>query len=254
MITVNQPGVHQFEIELFATGRRNQVFDRNDDPDIDLCLVLCKVNNPSNNSGLSCIAFEHSVEYYITLSASLTPGNYMVFATSIKAISLQNNEKNFNKDAENNHFTYNIIFHGQTSFVLNRAVLATEIITDIFYSVALKENRVKQELNGMVRTYIIAGTCTHGIFIENLSQSNTVKVQLDISSSKNLESTRFNNITQDFLYPGARQLIAFLTPLNYRNGYIIGYKLDTQFCQFYSGGNYPPIPLPYTGLHTIRKI
>lgn len=253
MITVNQAGNHQFEIELFATGRKNQVFDRNDDPDIDLCLVLCKVDDPINNSGLTCIAFEHSVEYYITLSASLAPGNYMVFATSIKSISFQNGEKTSSKEAENNHFTYNIIFHGQTTFVLNRAVLAKQIISDIFYSVALKENRVKQELNGMVKTYIIAGSCTHGIIVENLHKSNCVKVQLDTTSSKNLESTRLNDFTQDYIFPGSRQLIAFLTPSNYRNGYIIGYKLDTQIYKYHTGGNYPTVPIPYSGLHMVRK-
>jgi len=97
MITLTQPGVHQFEIELFATGRKTQVFDRNADPNIDLCLVLCKVNDPTGGGisapgGLTCIGFEHSVEYYITLSASLPPGYYLVFATSIKALSSQLSE------------------------------------------------------------------------------------------------------------------------------------------------------------------
>ena len=69
-----------------------------------------------------------------------------------------------------------------------------------------------------------------GIFIENLSPSVCIKAQLDISSSKNLESTRMSNITQDFIYPRRRQLLAFLTPSNYRNGYVIGYKLDNQIC------------------------
>ncbi len=103
MITLTQPGLHQFEIELFATGRKTKVFDRNADPNIDLCLVLCKVNDPSGSisgpGGLTCIGFEHSVEYYITLSASLPPGYYLVFATSIKALSSQLSETMMTKPA-----------------------------------------------------------------------------------------------------------------------------------------------------------
>lgn len=262
MITVNQPGVHQFEIELFATGRKNKIFDRNADPDIDLCLVLCRVNDPNNKSGLTCIGFEHSVEYYITLSATLTQGNYMVFATSIKAISSLAGEKFYDKenehlshqhDPQQNFFTYNVIFHGQTTFILNRTILSAEIISDIFYSVALKSNRIKYDLNGTVRSFIIAGSCTHGILIENLSRTYHVKIELDTSSSKNLESTRLTNLTQDILEPGTRQLIAFLTPSNYRNGYVIGYKLDTQICHYYVSSNYPIIPKCFTGLHSVRK-
>lgn len=57
---------------------KKKIFDRNADPDIDLCLVLCKVQDPVNLTGLTCVAFEHSVEYYITLSATVSTGTYMV--------------------------------------------------------------------------------------------------------------------------------------------------------------------------------
>ncbi len=245
MITITQPGVHQFEIELFSSGRKYSIFDRNADPDIDLCLVICKVNDPSSNTGLTCIAFEHSVEYYITLSASLSSGHYMVFATSIKAISSEFNERVANNQTEPNYYSYNIIFHGQSSFTLNRTLLAYDIVSDIFYSVAVKLNKVKYELGGMIRTFVISGSCTHGIFIENLSPNICIKAQLDITSSKNLESTRMSNLTQDFIYPGRRQLLAFLTPSNYRNGYVIGYKLDNQIYNYLASGNYPCIPNVY---------
>jgi hypothetical protein len=255
-IQVTHPGIHQFEIELFATGRKNQMFDRNADPSVDLCLILCKVNNDTNKNGqntkkLTCIAYEHSVEYYITLSALLTPGNYIVFATSIKALSSQFSDS---QSPEPNYFTYNIIFHGETTFVLNRTILPQEIVADIFYSVALKLNNVKYELNGAVRTYIISGTCTHGIFVENLSPNFCIKTQLDITSSRNLDSTRFSYLTHDYIYPGCKQLIAFLTPSNYRDGFVIGYKLDTHVYYYYTSGNYPAISNCYSGLHAVRNV
>ena len=252
MVSIKQPGVHQFEIELFSSGRRNQPFDRNADPEIDLCLVICRLNDPHSSTGLTCVAFEHSVEYYITLSASLSAGHYMVFATSIKAISAEYGERSTSGRHEPNHYSYNIIFHGQSSFTLNRTLLSPEFIADIFYAVAVKLNKVKYELNGMIRSFVIAGSCTHGIVVENMSSNVCIKTQLDISSSKNLESTRMTTITQDYLYPGSRQMLAFLTPSNYRNGYVIGYKIDNHIYQYYTTGSYPPPPNIYKGIHTCR--
>ena len=86
LLTVTEPGLHHFEIEIFSTGTKYKIYDRNSDPDIDLCLVLCSVDDPETGAGLKCIEFEHNVEYFITLSAALTPGYYFIFATSFKAI------------------------------------------------------------------------------------------------------------------------------------------------------------------------
>jgi hypothetical protein len=145
VITVSEAGTHEFEVELFSTGRRNEGFDRNADPNIDLCLIICRVTDPQQGTGLTCLAFAHSVEYYITLTASLTPGYYMIFATSIKAISPQQNISSPDKKGAEpgpNYFSYNIIFHCQTKFSLNRTMLPADIVADFFYSVAVKQNKV----------------------------------------------------------------------------------------------------------------
>jgi hypothetical protein len=276
MITVAQPGLSEFEIELFATGRKNQMFDRNADPDIDLCLIICRINDPTAGgvNGLTCVAFEHSVEYYINLSASLTPGTYIVFATSIKGISaclkdlprddLNNNNNNNNINNSNinnsssnnnepNYYSYNIVFHCQSSFTLNRTLLPADIVSDLFYSVGLTSNRVKYELNGNVRTIVISRSCVHAVIVENLSTNYCIKVSLNISNSKNIESTRVGSNTDDYLNPRQKQLITFLTPLNYRKSFVIGYKLDTQINSYFASGSTPEIPLSYSGLHAIKS-
>ncbi len=254
MISVTQSGVYELEIELFATGRKHSGFDRNSDPEIDLCLIISKVDTSKGSMDLTCIAFEHSVEYYINLAAQLTAGTYMVFATSIKAISSHMRDVNKEQYAEPNFFSYNIVFHCQTSFSLNRTIVPSEIISDVFYGVAKISNRVKYELNGNVRTTIISRSCTHAIMVENLSPNYCVQVKLNMSNSKNLESTRFTNVTEDFLYPLKRQLIVFLTPMNYRKGFVIGYKLDTLIYPFMTTGNNPPVIDSYSGLHAIRNV
>jgi hypothetical protein len=255
IVNITKPGIHEFELELFACGTVNEPFDRNADPDCDLCLILCKINDENGKQGLTCVAYEHCVEYYITLSANLTPGNYMVFATSIKAINLSMNPGAVHTNNETNYYKYNIVFHSQSAFSLSKTTLSADMISDLFYSVALKRNKFKLDLNGNLRTSYIKGACAHGIFVENLSTSFLIRVQLDLSMSKNLESTRFSTVTQDFLYPGSRQLIAFLTPSNYRTGYLISYKLDHKIFSAYTStlSNFPKIPQLYAGLHAVKS-
>ena len=254
MISITEPGVHEFEIELFANGRKSRLFDRNADPDIDLCLVICRVNDPVKLTELTCLEFEHSVEYYINLQTSLTPGYYIVFATSIKAISSLYETSKESDFYEHDYYSYNIVFHCQSTFSLNRTLLPANIVSDIFYSVALKSNIVKYYLNGSVRILKISGSRTHAIFVENLNNLNIIKVILDISKSKNLESSRFTLFTEDYLAPYSRQLVVFLTPENYRKGYIIGYNLEVFYCFHHKISASPYIIESFAGLQIAKSL
>ncbi|CAF0861561.1 unnamed protein product [Brachionus calyciflorus] len=254
LLNVVEPGEHQFEIELFSTGRKNESFDRNDDPDIDLCLVICRLNEASEGGGLTCIAYEHNVEYFINLSCKLTPGYYIIFATSIRAISnLLEDKKNNPEDP--NFYSYNLVLHGECQFSLNQTGLASESIADIFFSMAKKADKTRMELDGNIKTSIIPGSCTHGVLVENLSDHQFVNVQIDLAQSKNLESTRLSNQTVDILPPNSKQLLCYLTPLNYRKGFVIGYKIETKVeVNSSTPTNTPSIPKFYSGLHSIRQI
>jgi hypothetical protein len=173
-ITIANEGIHDFEIELFATGRKNQIFDRNDSVEIDLCLVICKMNNITKE--LTCVGFEHNVEYYINLSVKLEPATYIIFATSFKAVSLLVNDDEFDHP---NYFTYNIVFHCQSPFNVSKTFLHSEIVADLFYSVSLISDRIKYELNEDVRKIVISRSCCHGILIENLSKNYAVKIRYE---------------------------------------------------------------------------
>ena len=249
LVTVTHPGIHEFEIELFSTGYFSQGFDRNADPSFDLCLILCRIENGDYLNGLTCIVFEHSVEYYITVSANLQPGQYVVFATSIKAISpLSIPSKKYD------YASYNIAFHGKCSFEINKIRLNKDVVSELFFSVARMQRNYKDELDGQVRTYVIQGSCTHGVFIENLSYTLWLDVQLDITGSTNLESTRLASKTFNTIAPRKRELLAFLTPINYRSGYVIGYKLETKPSNNWIEIQYPKISPNYAGLHVSRSI
>ena len=118
MISVTQAGVYELEIELFATGRKHHGFDRNADPEIDLCLIITKVDTSNGAMELTCVAFEHSVEYYINLSATLSSGTYMVFATSIKAISSHLRDASKDQYSDPNFYSYKSIIKQNFVFVL----------------------------------------------------------------------------------------------------------------------------------------
>jgi calpain-15 len=255
ILNIVQPGEHQFEIELFSTGTKFASFDRNADPDIDLCLILCKVDDPVTGKGLTCLAFEHNVEYFINLSAKLTAGYYFIFATSVKAIALLGQETTCKSTLTQvtNYHSYNLVIHGQSNFLLNQTILPPEIVSDIFYSVGKYSDKIRFELSGNLKTLIIPGSCTHAIIVENLSSTQFIKVSLDLGQSKNLESTRQTTRTNDVLAPGTRQLIAYLTPINYRKGFVIGYKIESLITDNSILSNQPVVPFAFAGLHAVRS-
>ena len=59
--------------------------------------------------------------------------------------------------------------------------------------------------------------------------------------------------TVDYVAPGTRQLIAFLTPSDYKKGYVIGYKVESELVDTNLIDNYPKITYFYTGIHAIRN-
>jgi hypothetical protein len=246
-------GEYEFEIELFATGRKEKTFDRNDDPEIDLCLILCKIDGTQNNN-LQCVAFVHDIEYFISISKKLSAGNYVLYATSFRAISNLVNEKNKYNDP--NFYSYNLILHGECNFNLSQTILSANKVSDMFYSVAKKQNNFKYELNNTVRTMNITTNSTHSILVENLSPESAIKINLDLSQSKNLRSTRENDLIEDYLAPLSKQIVVYLTPNNYKKAFSIGYKLEfemiSDFSRIKSIQN-PEVEVFFSGLHSVRR-
>jgi hypothetical protein len=259
LLNIYEPGEYEFEIELFATGRKYTDFDRNADPEIDLCLVLCKIDNlnkSGSNTSLECIAFVHEIEYFISISKKLKAGNYTLFAASFRAISnLINETENYSNP---NFYTYNLIIHGQCNFILNQTILTSNKTSDIFHSVALKENKIKYELENNVRTLTMSSNSIHFVIIENLSPHLLVKLNLDLTHSKNLENTRNSNVIEDYIAPLTRQLCMYLTPKDYRKGFVINYRLEYQVARDFVTNkvahNNPRVPVFYSGLHCARSL
>lgn len=243
---------YDFEFELFASGRKFTKFDRNAHPEIDLCLVLCRIvtNEADLSTSLECIGFIHEVEYFTSISKRLAVGNYLLLPCSFRAISNLVNAPASSYDNPN-FYKYNLIVHGQCNFVLSQTILPASRIGDLFYGVALRENNIKYELNNTIRSLSVSSNSIHFIIVENLSAQHVVRVSLDLSQSKNLENTRCSSHIQDYIEPRSRQLIMYLTPMDYRKVFVIGYKLEYQIVNDYkkNSRNSPSVPVFYSGLH-----
>ena len=223
MIEVTQPGLHEIELELFTNGRVNECFDRTADPEIDLCLIICKWSQ----SGLECVAYEQKCDVYINLSATLTCGRYTVFATSIKAISIYHKEKQ--TLAETNWFSYNLVFHSQQPVLINPIQQSSGMVSDLFFSVARLSQQVKYYLNESVRVTMIAANSCYAILVENLNRLECVQVKLDAAKSKNVELSRLSKLTADHLCPCTRLWVAFIVPVNLKKRYTIKVNTDINF-------------------------
>ena len=253
-------------MELFATGRKFADFDRNADPEIDLCMTLCRVDAASGE--MECVAFIHEIEYFVSISRKLKAGSrYLIFATSFRAISRLIAEQA--NHANPNFFTYNLVVHGQANFSLDQTVVSAVKAADIFYSVAKAQGNVKRELENSMRTLTVTSNSIHFVFVENLSSCARIKLSLDLSQSKNLENTRNSNEIEDHVEPMTRHMIMYLTPKDYRKGFVIAYGLEFQIAQDCLVAEWnsvkrernnmrqdfePGILKFYSGLHCIRSI
>ena len=245
---------HSFDLELFSTGKKSALFDRNDDPDIDLCLILCKVDNFLTYSNMTCIAFEHNVEYFVSLTAQLGNGNYIAYATSFKALKNISHEVGKNNNID--YYTYNLVAHCSANFVFSSTMAPNHLIADFFYAAAVKANRIKHDLDSMMRTLVLSGSSNHGVIVENLSYDSTILIDLDSSSAKNVDQTRTSTKIIDRIPPRSRQLVTYLMPINFNKAYLIGYKINSSVIKesSFNGENNPSILPVYNGIHSLRKI
>jgi len=83
------------------------------------------------NSNGSCIAYKHSVDYYITVSTRVSPGQYIILAGSMSAIG------------SSIYSRYNLVVHSTQPFVFNHRPASRELIGNAFYAVAMRNNQRK---------------------------------------------------------------------------------------------------------------
>ena len=119
----------ELNIELFnaADGKHSS---RAKDLAIDLFLVVL---NPDG----SCNAYKHSLDYYITLSATVLPGRYTILAGSMSAV-------HFSKRAR-----VNLVLHTNQPFNLYEKPSSSTLIGDAFHAVGLRTNNRKDFGDGV---------------------------------------------------------------------------------------------------------
>lgn len=218
-IDVTEPG--EIEIELFSDGRCMDLFDRTADPAIDLALIVCKVEDV----GLRCVGYEHKIEQigdYVSIRKTLTPGTYIIFPTSIKAILLRQREQLKPDYKAGNYFKYNIVFHSSVELDVFKSIHVPEIVSDLFYTVSGTQY-VSYELNDKIKLTSIFLSTVHAIYAENLDQK-WVRLRLDTTSNLNIDRSRVDQKVEDYLGPKQRKWICFSVPLDFRK--VHNFKYD----------------------------
>jgi hypothetical protein len=156
---------------------------------------------------------------------------------------------------EPDYYTYNLVAHCSANFKLTESKASAHLVADFFYAAALKANRIKQDLNGLIRTLVLSGSSNHGLILENLSYDSTILIEIDSSKAKNVDQTRTSIKIADKVPPRSRQLITYLMPVNFNKAYLIGYKINTSVLKNVSvSENVPAIGNVYAGLHSLRKL
>lgn len=119
----------ELDIELF-NGSDGNYSNRLKDTNIDLFLIVL------HSSG-SCHAYKHNLDYYITLSATVSPGRYILIAGSMSVVNYSVYPR------------FNLVVHGSQPFILNQRPSSCELIGTAFHAVALRTNTRKDFGDGV---------------------------------------------------------------------------------------------------------
>lgn len=216
-INVNKPGEFKIDIELFADGRTFDRFDRTTDPIIDLCLIICKIEEDE----LKCIEFSHDIQSYISFETVLTQGKYILFATSLKAIILSKRE-NSNK----NLFKYNLIIHSQETLDIKKVTKSAEIVSEFFFSfIDFSAFQSKINIRGDFKVTNLITRTLNCIMVENKSNKYCFDLVIDTSNKVNIDQTRDGSQMKDHLCPGEKKILLCSIPMVFRKSHIYNCKL-----------------------------
>lgn len=127
--TLDCPHEAELDIELFNAGDERYK-NHSKSPDIDLFLIVLSSNG-------SCNAYKHSVDYYITLSTVVPPGQYIILAGSMSVVNYSIYSK------------FNLVVHATQPFVLNQRPSSPELVGNAFHAVALQANNRKDFGDGV---------------------------------------------------------------------------------------------------------
>lgn len=162
---------------------------------------------------------------------------------------------------KNTNQLYNLVLHGQKSFLLEQKITSTYLLADCLIQLCLEKGKKVPFMNGII--YIIdEDFCGLIIMVENFDEKLYFHVKIDSMKSVNMVSTRDSLITSDAVPPMRRQVLILLTQLEVSEAYITSYSYEYQFRKsnhikyetYRDFTNYPPLIDNYCALHQPRRI
>ncbi|CAF4951815.1 unnamed protein product [Rotaria sp. Silwood1] len=228
----------ELEIELFNAGD-GKYHNRSKEPDIDLFLIVLSSNG-------SCQAYKHGLDYYITMSTTVSSGRYIILAGSMSVVNYSIRPR------------FNLAVHGTQSFTLNEQPSSCELVGNAFHAVALQANNRKDFGDGIsILTFNDNGG--FGFVCENKSD-RTIRLTTDFQGSKNVFSSRKTFHMVDIIPAKTKQLFAMFTRRVLSRDINIVYQVEYQPLNQLNGidhiraRNNPPISPQALGLHISKPV
>ncbi|UJR19654.1 hypothetical protein I4U23_022789 [Adineta vaga] len=229
----------EFNIELFNPSAA-KYYHRSNDSNIDLFLIVLDSNG-------ICKGYKHSLDYYVTLSLTVTPGEYIIFAGSMSVV---------------NYLIYsrfNLVVHADQRFVLNEKPSSYELVAIAFHAVALVANNRKVFEDGVSILTFSDNGC-FGFICENRS-NRAIRFTSDFHGSINVLPSRKTFHTIDIIPARTTQLFAIYTRKVMSEDVNIVYQVEYNLLNEPGNSvdhnltrNNPPIPIQAFGLHVLKPV
>ncbi|CAF3054520.1 unnamed protein product [Rotaria sp. Silwood2] len=179
----------ELNIELFNAGD-GKYYNRLKEPNVDLFLILLSSNG-------SCKTYKHSLDYYITLSTTVSAGRYILLAGSMSVVNYSIYSK------------FNLVVHADQPFVLNEQSSSHELVGNAFHAVAIRAN-VRKDFGDGVSLLTFNDNGGFGFICENKSNRN-IRFTADFQGSRNVLSSRKAFRMVDVIPAKTKQLFAIFT-------------------------------------------
>ncbi|CAF4771840.1 unnamed protein product, partial [Rotaria sp. Silwood2] len=179
----------ELNIELFNAGD-GKYYNRLKEPNVDLFLILLSSNG-------SCKTYKHSLDYYITLSTTVSAGRYILLAGSMSVVNYSIYPK------------FNLVVHADQPFVLNEQPSSHELVGNAFHAVAIRAN-VRKDFGDGVSLLTFNDNGGFGFICENKSNRN-IRFTADFQGSRNVLSSRKAFRMVDVIPAKTKQLFAIFT-------------------------------------------
>ncbi|CAG2107155.1 unnamed protein product [Medioppia subpectinata] len=201
----------ELEFSLFQEGQRSA--ERSQRSQLDLCVVIFKTGNPSNESvGKLVKHSKRQVRGFVGCHVMFEPGVYLI-------ICLAFNHWQTSIESVEQYPKFLLAMHSSKRLLVETVLPQTFILADAIINLTLSKGQRHEGREGMTAYYLTKGWAGLVVVVENRFPDRCIQVICDCSESVNVVSTRATLRTVDSIPPLHRQVIIVLTQLEGSGGF-----------------------------------